>query len=263
MTETRFPKIIYALWDQGLSSAPELVRINLSRWAALNPEYELAVLDGRDLKQLLADIDFDPPPGLRIQAISNIARTHLLSRTGGVWVDASLFPTQPLDLWLPERLDGCGFFAFERPGPDRPLSSWFLAAYKGSAVVERWKLAVRRYWNRGRELAGGGGVLIPDDPVGEVAPPESDRKGEYPYFWFHYTFRMLLEREPEFAVLWSECAPLSADHAHALQWAYDEGEPPEQRLRQILSGSPVHKLDWRKNYPCDEIVGAADELLAR
>lgn len=261
MSKTRFRKIIYALWDQGPDAAPELARLNFARWATLNPDYEMVVLDQRGMDQLFAEVQFDPPPGLRIQALSDVARTHLLWRTGGVWVDASLFPTQPLDLWLPERLENGGFFAFERPAPDRPLSNWFLAAHAGSAVVERWKDALRRYWVRGRELAEGAG--IPDDPVGEVAPPASDFKDTYPYFCHHYLFRYLLEREPEFAALWRRCAPLTAADAIALQLAYEGETPKQERLRQILLGAPVHKLDWRRSYPLDVIVETADALLTQ
>ncbi len=257
-----FSKTIYGLWAQGVHNAPELVRTNFDRWAELNPDYELKILDEDGLRALLAEVAFEPHPGMRIQAISNIARIHLLSLTGGVWADASLFPTVPLNAWLPERLACGGFYAFERPGPDRPISNWFLAAEKGSLIVERMRQAVRRYWIRGRELRSEeDGPVIPEDPVAMVAVPEADHNPKYPYFWFHYSFRFLLEREPEFAALWRSCAPLHADQAHALQYAFAESEPSsDAKVRSLLMDSPVHKLDWRREYDIGRLVGLAGSL---
>jgi hypothetical protein len=53
---------------------------------------------------------------------------ELLRRHGGVWADATCYCLQPLAEWLPSKLAPAGFFAFDRPAPDRMLASWFLAA---------------------------------------------------------------------------------------------------------------------------------------
>ena len=57
---------------------------------------------------------------------------------GGVWVDASVVPVKPLSQWLGDALTEAGFFAFERPGPDRPISSWFLAATPRNLIFREW-----------------------------------------------------------------------------------------------------------------------------
>jgi mannosyltransferase OCH1-like enzyme len=110
------PRIIYSLWLQGEKEAPDVCRLCFDRWAALNPDYELRILDFNDVRRLLGDSSI-PFYSMRPQAaLSNVTRARLLLRRGGIWVDSTLFPLQPLDEWLPETLQNTGFFAFERPG---------------------------------------------------------------------------------------------------------------------------------------------------
>jgi mannosyltransferase OCH1-like enzyme len=54
------PKTIYSLWLQGMQEAPEIVRAGLARWAALNPDYELRILDRHDIGGILGDLAVDP-----------------------------------------------------------------------------------------------------------------------------------------------------------------------------------------------------------
>jgi hypothetical protein len=115
------PKNIYTLWLQGMESAPELIRLNFGRWARMNPCYQLEILDRKGVDDLLQDF----PLGidrLTPQALSDVVRARLLSTRGSIWVDASVMPTSPLDVWLPSLMTSSGFFAFEKPGPDRPPS---------------------------------------------------------------------------------------------------------------------------------------------
>ena len=79
------------------------------------------------------------------EALSDLVRLELLHRYGGVWGDATTVCAKPLDGWL-NQYARHGFFAFDRPGPDRMISTWFLAAHKGSYIVERWRDAAARYW---------------------------------------------------------------------------------------------------------------------
>jgi mannosyltransferase OCH1-like enzyme len=123
------------LWLQGEQAAPELVRLNFRRWASLNPDYDLGILNGDDVDRLLVGFNLRPTQ-MMPQALSNVVRAKLLLQ-GGVWADATLFPTEPLDAWLPDRLKDAGFFAFERPGADRPLSTWFLAASPDHVMMRK------------------------------------------------------------------------------------------------------------------------------
>src|SRR5208337_3870704 len=118
-TEFRAPRIIYSLWLQGESEAPPIVRLIFRRWASFNPDYELRVLNGNDVARLLAGYGI-ALQHMPIQALSDVVRARLLL-DGGVWADASVFPTEPLDPWLPRLLKEEG--SSRSIGP-MPIALW-------------------------------------------------------------------------------------------------------------------------------------------
>ncbi len=242
------PRTIFSLWLQGLDQAPELVRLCFQRWRSQNPTYELQILDASDAGRLLAG---SPIPLERIppQALSDVVRACVLALHGGIWVDAAVLPVRPLDTWLP----GCwvgGFFAFERPQPDRALASWFLAATARHPLMEKWWHQVTRYWSKPRKLVLFNGSHIPPDPVWEVAPDGGAVHDRYPYFWFHYLFGYLLQVDPTSAQHWSLCPKLSAQAPHALQALFfREPEPSPDMIAAAAATAPLQKLNWRHAYP--------------
>jgi len=241
------PKIIYSLWLQGIAQAPALVRLNFTRWAQLNPEYQLKILDRQDVDALFVGSDL-PIDALSPQALSDVVRIRLLHDMGGIWVDASLFPVKALDEWLPEVMTEAGFFAFERPGPDRPISSWFLVATAENPILRAWWSEIKRFWCKPRQLVGG----IPDDPAGSVSPAHAAAEQKYPYFWLHYLFQYLLDTSPEFAALWGDCVQILADAPHRLQTLFiNNAAPSETEIRLAAGAAPVQKLNWRVAYPVD------------
>lgn len=243
------PRVIYSLWLQGMQNAPEAVRLCLHRWANLNPTYQVRVLDANDVVRLLEGATipiFTLPP----QALSDVVRARLLLDRGGVWVDSSVLPMQPLDSWLPEMLRDTGFFAFERPGIDRPLSSWFLAIAPKHVVMQRWWAEIERFWSKPRRLANYPSGVIPADPVACVTPEASETSDEYPYFWFHYLFQYLVETDHDVAEVWQASKKVSAMPPHTLQNLLGEARPisPHEVIAAAYS-APVQKLNWRVDYP--------------
>lgn len=243
------PRIIYSLWYQGISQAPGTVRLCFERWRKLNPGYEMRVLEATDVRRLLHGLPL-PLESISMQALSDIVRIHLLAATGGVWTDATVLPIKPLDTWLPDLTDDTGFFAFDRPRPDRPLSSWFLAASNPQMLIQKWYREVTRFWCKPRAGALYQGGLIPPDPDWEVAPDGGARRDTYPYFWFHYLFGHLLKEDPEFARLWSLCRKVDAEAAHGLQRLFSIGGAlPPEAIVAAARAAPVQKLNWRQPYP--------------
>lgn len=263
---------IYALWDSGRDAAPDLVRRCLDRWEDLNPGHELVVLDRAALDAELSTL----PPAVRalpIQGASNVLRTRLLARHGGVWVDATVLPTVPLDDWLPELLEPAGFFAFTKPGPSRVLSSWFLAATPGAAIPNRILQEICAYWDRPRRR----GPFLPkstssrlrlrlrapreyrwrhrfmNDHVWSVRPDGGRDSDLFPYHWYHYLVGWLVESEPEFRVAWSRMPVRAAIAVHNVQRSRTEDGLTLDEFRQavpfLLRTGPVQKLNWRMEWP--------------
>lgn len=248
-----FPRIIYTLWIQGEAAAPDLVRFNWDRWSRLNRDYELVILDGPAALRRIGAFPIDPGT-LAPQAFSDVLRAKLLADAGGVWTDASVFPVVPLSEWLDRCLAGASFFAYEAPGGDRPISSWFLAARRNSPIMAAWWAAVRAYWSRGRALAldGEGRPVIPDDPAAAVAPAGSAPADTYYYFWFHYLFAHLCATDRSFRHAWGRCSRKSALPPHGLQdLLARHPDASEEQIAAAARSAEVQKLDWKVSYPLD------------
>lgn len=182
-------RTIWSCWFQGEDSAPPVVRRCLASWATRNPGWELRVLDRSSFQQFVELPDLTGKP-LSPASLSDLLRAHLLGRFGGIWVDATLYCNRPLADWL-QSVCGQGFFAFARPGPDRELASWFLAAEPDNKLIGDWLNAARHYW---------------------VQRTETDD-----YFWFHHVFGELCQRDPEFARAWQQVPKWSAHGPHGMQ----------------------------------------------
>jgi len=243
------PKIIYSLWYQGIGQAPPIVRLCFERWRKLNPGYELRVLAAADVREVLRDFPL-PLENISVQALSDIVRIHLLAATGGIWADATVMPIQPLDAWLPAHAEPTGFFAFDRPRPDRPLASWFLTASESQIMIQKWCREVIRFWCRPRVCVLYNGAMIPPDPDWEVAPDGGALHDRYPYFWFHYLFGYLLKVDAEFARLWSLCRKVDAEAPHRLQRLFSpRNSLSQQAVAAAAQAAPIQKLNWRQAYP--------------
>ncbi len=243
------PRTIWMLWLQDWDAAPEIVRACRRTWEALNPTWTLRPLTRASLpavldERALASIGATPPPAL--QTLADIVRIELLARDGGVWADATTYCLRPLDTWLPEATPN-GFFAFAKPGPDRMISTWFLAAAPRSALLERWAAHMRAVWN---------------------AHTEREH-----YFWLHHTFAACYENDPEFRALWDTTPEILADRPHYYAPYHDEfWAPVSERDRQMVDEpfTPLLKLTHKLppgeypagstiRYLCDRAFARASE----
>ncbi len=259
-SEPKFPRKIYSLWLQGLDQAPAMVQANWHRWQALNPDYEMVILDKDAALSLTGDLPVDISD-ISPQAGSDLIRIALLRRYGGVWVDASAFPVRPLADWLEPLVAQSGFFAFAYDGQTRPLASWFLAAGQGSLLANRWADRMDLYWASPHEYAPdpGGPKLLDGDPIAEMRLDDPVPSRQRPYFWMHYLFYYLLERDGDFRRAWEACTKLGAPQAHALQSLnrrrlhYAGRHPGKSCLKAIvhnISGDPALARAVHARFKC-------------
>lgn len=273
------PRTIWALWHQGLEQAPALVRRCVDSWRVHNPGWTMEILDGTSISRF---VDLDGVlganrPVVTHQALSDLVRIDLLHEHGGVWVDATCFCCRPLDDWLPPAA-ARGFFAFRDPGPDRPVSTWFLAAAVGSPIVSAWRRRIHDYWSSGsfanqnslpiKPLALAVEALLRRSPHRSARFERlfraMTRLKTYPYYWFHYLFARMIHEEPEVAAAWDDVPAFSADGPHRIQH-HGILRPPSAALREeiVRREAPFYKLTWKIDEARVSPGCAQDYLLAR
>jgi hypothetical protein len=232
-------KTIYILWFQGLREAPIIVQKCIDSWKRHNKGWNIVVLDNTNLhnyidissiKQVPSDItayrgliktDEVSEEIVMTTALSDIVRIHLLKHYGGLWVDSTCFCTKPLDLWLPPLITQ-GFFAYNRPTPNRMVASWFLYGEKDNYIIDKWYHSVKQFWQTNRP--------------------------NFVYFWFHHLFNDLYLTDPAIKEIWDRVPKISVGEAMSLFLA-DIASPLSSDIKAIIDSKavPVFKL----TYKCD------------
>jgi hypothetical protein len=246
----KFPKTIWFLWLQGITQAPLVVRKCYESWLIQNKGWEIILLDRSNLRDYLNLPGFPSTD----QALSDVVRINLLAQYGGIWVDATCFCNKPLDTWIYNYMDH-GFFAFERPGPDRMISSWFIASCKQNYITNTFNKAVNGYWRANPKL-----IFFESSRwlfLKKYLPKEPQQWFNFfytrvlkihPYFWFHFLFERIYLDDEKVRAQWNAVSKISADIPHSLQKA-GLFKPLSNELKsEIDSGSsPVYKLFWQYN----------------
>lgn len=213
------PRHIFMLWQQGWDRAPTIAKASAASWAKHNPGWTLHLLDERSLPQWAPTLpDFRMPVHGR-PAQSNIARMAMLRAHGGVWADATLFCTRPLDDWLPQLFDA-GLFIFHRPRPYRYVDIWFMAAAGGHPAIAAWHEQVRQYWALFRR--------------------------PHHYYWMEYLLELLVATHAPTRQAWEAMPKHSALGPLAVQGNPFDTEAPRAIYDLIAENRiPVHKLSHK------------------
>jgi hypothetical protein len=255
-------RVIWILWLQGFEKAPEVVRVCLRSWKTRNPGWQVIELSEENLEDYVDKDTLSRLKSLKIRRpkLANLIRMYLISRHGGVWVDATCLCCQPLDNWIHDYM-ASGFFAFRDPGPDRVLANWFLASVKGNALASRFFEEHSNYFlnnefplqgtKEGTQRVKRAGVLMRKSPIFAqwwTHPLMIRAIKAYPYFIFHYHFARLVRRDPICRDIWertprlSALGPLKLGRVGLLS-------PMTSELREDLQHGrqPLYKLKW--HYP--------------
>lgn len=152
-------KKIYTLWWQGIENAPPIVRVcHESLLRNLNPETQELVLLEKD--NIFDYIDLpgyimDKFNGGKITTtnLSDIIRSMLLKENGGLWSDATMFYTRPIEEQLLQR----DFFTMKNPKaqPKDICLRWggfFMGGQKGFPLFEMMTEFWLEYWKREEQL---------------------------------------------------------------------------------------------------------------
>lgn len=135
------PKIIWTYWDG--DELPWSVQECINSWRKFNPEWDVRIVNQNSLAQ------WTSTPVLKFrwantpQRTADFVRLELLSKYGGVWADASLLMTQPLDWVLDiQTTRKCEFVGYTIKTKEKELpiiENWFFACVRDSPFVNAWR----------------------------------------------------------------------------------------------------------------------------
>ena len=122
-------KIIWQFWQQGVDeNTPKLVKTCFGSVEKYRGEYEVIILSRETLNDYVELPSFVwekfGTGGFTFPKIANLVRLFLLSAYGGVWLDATIYLTAPIDKNLLKK----AFFALQRsetPPPDLKIFTKF------------------------------------------------------------------------------------------------------------------------------------------
>lgn len=283
-------KRILFYWAQGESAAPEIVRRCWDAWARLNPDWEVSIADAEAAGAAFRALGIGHPPRT-FQGQADIFRLHDIHENGGIYVDAATIPIRPLDAWIGPLAEQ-GFFAYHDPYRKRPVENWFLYSAPGNAIAGTWLEGMRAYWSvprrplrRKRELDRGTKgqvdflraelsarlspaqagrkqvVLEPKDRAWSVTPEGGARRPVHPYFWPHYIFDDLLNRDPGFRAAWAQVPKVPSYKDLMLRhWKRRYSDMTADEVRTLVEGSNMQKLAGNATPPdwmLEQVFGMA------
>lgn len=255
---------IWAAWLQGRENAPVHVQRIFQLWEELNPDHNLKIIDSEGAERILQRFNIKQTR-ITPQVTTDIVRSVLLKEQGGVWVDATLLPTLPLNAWLPPLMKPTGFFAFRSSGdPNLVLQNWFLAAEPYNPLMSKWCDLFVDYFQQTRYWPSWKRAAYHVKPIDFVkfkhhlskrntlwfADPNQGRECSfYPYAIHNYNLAYLLKNNPKLQELWDQ-VPLKWANLPQLigREASDKETPTESFVRatqDLIPLSPVHKLNHR------------------
>ncbi len=211
---------IWQYWNQGIEHAPTILKSCVASVAlhCKRTGHEHIVLSDETVADCvrLADVVKAKRSLMTPTHFSDLLRLTLLSQRGGYWLDSSLFLTGP----IPDVIDQADFFAFTRISDPYLLSSWFLRARAGHALIETWLQALLNYWQHNDRLMN--------------------------YFLIHHMFEAVTEVHPSLRRIWLDSPVASSPDAHLLHDSL-ELSCAQVDLDTILSKSSIHKLTYQLN----------------
>lgn len=252
-------RIIFSYWDQGIASAPPVVRMCAQRMQQLHPQWEIRILDRESAASELDEIPVCKTKfsSLKKPHQSDLLRTHLLIKYGGVWADPTVFFAQTLDGWI-DQMTRSGFFIFTNPGRDRLISNWFIASEANNPLLVELYARLCAYWNDNefRNVNRRPGKL--DRVLSRLINRNLARPRLWlrwpirrvlrltPYMIYHYQFYDLICRDPNCRNIWDKAGKLPASGPVSLL-RHGLLNPASAKATALVEepAAPLFKLTWK------------------
>lgn len=226
-------KHIFLLWLQGWENAPWLSKQVAESWKMNNPDWKINYIDLENLKDYVNDIDYiyDTDKTITPQAKSDIIRLSLLKNHGGIWADATMLCMQPLDHWVDETVEKIGMWMYRGGGYRGKLphswgwASWFIVAKKNNEIINKWKDACDRYWEKNNKALE--------------------------YFWMDRLLHGIFIYNKEIKQKWLRCPALCCEddgQSHTLAKHNNGVDKDTPHIKKLFLEKPPYALKLWKHY---------------
>ena len=233
----RTNRTIWVYWKQGLQNAPDLVKKCINSIHNCSGEYDVIVLDEKNLSNYIAMPDFineKHNKGIIKEALfSDLLRISLIIQYGGIWCDATCFWTKS----MPSYVDNAPFFMFSESlmmSNITPIvgSNWFIKGKKNDVLLTKTRNCLFHYWKRHNNLPN--------------------------YFIFHLMLSALVETDKECREEWNNMPYICNMNPHTLQFHF--ASPYIGDLYESYKDACfVHKLTYK--FKDELLVDSSDNVL--
>ena len=217
--------IVWICWLQGIENAPDLVKACINSVYLNLKQNDIRLISESNLRDYISFPEYIEQKyrdGIIGKAhYSDLIRTELLCKYGGLWLDATVLCTSGE---IPKTISDSELFVYQTLNLDRsdflPIlgSNWLIKANKNNPIMMLTRELLFRYWKDENQTAD--------------------------YFIFHILFSMAANKYKED---WEKIPVFSNQPPHVLQFEFDK-EYSADRWIDILSMSKFHKLNHHINY---------------
>ena len=234
-------RIVWLFWAQGWALAPPIVKACARSWRRHNPRWEVRRISLSNVSTLGVSplhARYAHVPLNNTSQYSDIVRTELLRRFGGLWADATLYCAQPIESWMPLTLP---FFALKmnRTNLRDSARSFLLYAsgppQAGGLLLQLQSAGMRQFWQQ------------PRFSVGRVA--NNDAFGCH--FYWHHIWSCLARTYAPFAKAYHALPELPAvDQAAVYPQTHrlfrsNHVAMMTDEMRQRFDAGPIFKLTYK------------------
>lgn len=143
------PKIIWTYWHE--DPLPEFIKKCIDTWREKNRGFDVIVLNEKNLAYYLGNRDYTYIKNWKFnnshQKMSDLVRLSILSKYGGVWMDASIVCYESVETVIPNS-HKCTVYSIPELSVEPLIESWFIACNRMNRFIREWRdefFRVERY----------------------------------------------------------------------------------------------------------------------
>ena len=220
---------IFTCWLQGEENAPDLVKACFKSMRENFKDWELIIITSENLKEYVNFPNFIIEKW-KNKIISNthfsdLLRTELLIKYGGLWLDSTVFCTGSIDRYINQNTDLFVYKNEHRKDATCLLSSWLIYSKSNNPILINTRDILYKYWKNNNFLID--------------------------YFLFHKVFTLVCE---DYKNIWNKIPFYSNIEPHVLWFHYFYSDFNIDNFNLVKSLSNFHKLSYKfdKDKLCED-----------